>query len=183
MSKIYTKTGDKGFTSLLGGTKVPKSHFRIVSFGSVDELNSYIGLLAAYTINVPHSLLLKRIQDNLFSIGAYLANDPASSKMVIEAVKPKEVESLEKAIDQIQAELPELRNFILPGGHKEVAFAHIARTVCRRAERDVVFLNEQEPVDEVVLQYLNRLSDYIFVLARWMGKAMGATEVIWSSAS
>ena len=183
MPKIYTKTGDKGFTSLLGGTKVPKSHHRIVSFGSVDELNSYIGLLAAYTINAPHTILLKKIQDNLFSIGAYLANDSVSFKMKIETVKIQDVEALEEAIDLMQSELPELKNFILPGGHKEVAFAHIARTVCRRAERDVVFLNEQEPVDEVFLQYLNRLSDYIFVLARWMGKAMGASEVIWPSAS
>ena len=183
MPKIYTKTGDNGYTTLLGGTKVPKSHHRITSFGSVDELNSYIGLLAAYTINAPHAALLKNIQDNLFTIGAYLANDPESSKMVIETVKPKQVESIEKAIDAMQAELPELKNFILPGGHKEVAFAHIARTVCRRAERDVVFLNEQEPVDEHILQYLNRLSDYIFVLSRWMGKAMNAPEVIWSSGS
>lgn len=179
MAKIYTKKGDKGFTQLLGGTKVPKNHIRIQAFGSVDELNSYIGLLHAYTINAPHKDLLIQVQVLLFNMGSWLAADAEGEKFPLPKVTQADVEAVEKAIDQMQEELTPLKNFILPGGHKEVAMCHIARTVARRAERDVVALNENEPVDPIHLVYLNRLSDYLFVLARWMSKAMDVEEILW----
>ena len=164
--KIYTKTGDKGQTSLIGGTRVPKHHLRIESYGTVDELNSYIGLIRDQQVSEYQQNLLKEIQDRLFTIGSALASDQEKSKMKIPDLHQKDIELLEKEIDTMTAELPELRHFILPGGSNAVSFCHLARCVCRRAERICVHLSEDSFVDEKVMVYLNRLSDYLFVLSR-----------------
>jgi cob(I)alamin adenosyltransferase len=164
--KIYTKTGDKGQTSLIGGTRVPKHHLRIESYGTVDELNSYIGLIRDQQVSEYQQNLLKEIQDRLFTIGSALASDPEKSKMKIPDLHQEDIELLEKEIDTMTAELPELRHFILPGGSNAVSFCHLARCVCRRAERICVHLSEDSFVDEKVMVYLNRLSDYLFVLSR-----------------
>jgi len=178
--KIYTKTGDKGQTSLIGGKKVSKSHIRIEAYGSVDELNSYIGLLAAYTINEPYSHFLTAQQHKLFNIGSSLAlENPSDISFEMPHVIHDDVYQIEKEIDMLTELLEPLKNFILPGGHREVAFCHIARCVCRRAEREVVKLNEAAQVDEVIIHYLNRMSDYLFVLARMMTKNLGSEEIIW----
>ncbi len=164
--KIYTKTGDQGQTSLIGGTRVPKHHLRIESYGTVDELNSYIGLIRDQQVSEHQQNLLKEIQDRLFTIGSALASDPEKSKMKIPDLHQEDIELLEKEIDTMTAELPELRHFILPGGSNAVSFCHLARCVCRRAERICVHLSEDSFVDEKVMVYLNRLSDYLFVLSR-----------------
>lgn len=164
--KIYTKTGDKGQTSLIGGTRVPKHHLRIESYGTVDELNSYIGLIRDQQVSEHQQNLLKEIQDRLFTIGSALASDPEKSKMKIPDLHQEDIELLEKEIDTMTTELPELRHFILPGGSNAVSFCHLARCVCRRAERICVHLSEDSFVDEKVMVYLNRLSDYLFVLSR-----------------
>lgn len=176
--KIYTKTGDAGETALFGGRRLPKSHLRIEAYGTVDELNSYLGLLRDCTEEDDLRQLLKDIQDRLFSLGASLATDPAKNSTP-SGLLPFDVEILEKQIDAMEAGLPPLKNFILPGGHTTVSFCHIARCVCRRAERLVVALNLAEPVDPILIKYLNRLSDYLFVLARYFSKKLGADEVIW----
>lgn len=164
--KIYTKTGDQGQTSLIGGTRVPKHHLRIESYGTVDELNSYIGLIRDQQVSEHQQNLLKEIQDRLFTIGSALASDPEKSKMKIPDLHQEDIELLEKEIDTMTAELPDLRHFILPGGSNAVSFCHLARCVCRRAERICVHLSEDSFVDEKVMVYLNRLSDYLFVLSR-----------------
>ena len=164
--KIYTKTGDQGQTSLIGGTRVPKHHLRIESYGTVDELNSYIGLIRDQQVSEHQQNLLKEIQDRLFTIGSVLASDPEKSKMKIPDLHQEDIELLEKEIDTMTADLPELRHFILPGGSNAVSFCHLARCVCRRAERICVHLSEDSFVDEKVMVYLNRLSDYLFVLSR-----------------
>jgi cob(I)alamin adenosyltransferase len=164
--KIYTKTGDKGQTSLIGGTRVPKHHLRIESYGTVDELNSYIGLIRDYALTEHQKWVLKEIQDRLFTIGSILASDPEKSRMKIPDLHLSDIEFLEKEIDDMNEVLPELRHFILPGGSNSVSFCHIARCVCRRAERICVHLSEESEVEEQVMVYLNRLSDYLFVLAR-----------------
>lgn len=177
--KIYTKTGDKGLTSLIGGTRVPKSDLRIDSYGTVDELNSYVGLLRDQEVNTPRRELLKEIQDRLFTIGAELAADPVKSKMKLPDLHPADIILLENEMDRMNAALPELREFVLPGGHQAVSFAHVARCVCRRAERLVVGLQQDSFVPELVPVYLNRLSDYLFVLSRQMAQDLGAEEVTW----
>ena len=164
--KIYTKTGDQGQTSLIGGTRVPKHHLRIESYGTVDELNSYIGLIRDQQVSEHQQNLLKEIQDRLFTIGSALASDPEKSKMKIPDLHQEDIELLEKEIDTMTADLPELRHFILPGGSNAVSFCHLARCICRRAERICVHLSEDSFVDEKVMVYLNRLSDYLFVLSR-----------------
>jgi cob(I)alamin adenosyltransferase len=164
--KIYTKTGDQGQTSLIGVTRVPKHHLRIESYGTVDELNSYIGLIRDQQVSEHQQNLLKEIQDRLFTIGSALASDPEKSKMKIPDLHQEDIELLEKEIDTMTADLPELRHFILPGGSNAVSFCHLARCVCRRAERICVHLSEDSFVDEKVMVYLNRLSDYLFVLSR-----------------
>ena len=177
--KIYTKKGDQGQTSLYGGKRLLKSNIRIESYGNVDELNSYIGLIAEYTINSPYKLFLRKVQETLFSLGARLAADPEKIDLKIPTISNQDVLDIENQIDQMESYLSPLKYFILPGGHKEVAFAHIARTVCRRAERTVVNLSATEEVDEINIKYLNRLSDYIFVLSRWMAKELNAEEIPW----
>ncbi len=177
--KIYTKTGDKGYTSLIGGTRVPKHHLRIESYGTVDELNSYIGLIRDQDIAVHDGQVLKEIQDRLFTIGSSLASDPEKSKMIIPDLHEADIELLEKEMDKMNEELPELRHFILPGGNNAISFCHIARCVCRRAERLSVHLAEESKVDEKVNIYLNRLSDYLFTLARKIGNEHNIPENKW----
>ena len=177
--KIYTKTGDKGFTSLIGGTRVPKHHIRIESYGTVDELNSYIGLIADQDIAGHDKSILKQIQDRLFTIGSSLAADPEKSKMIIPDLHPEDIELLEKEMDATNLQLPELRHFILPGGSNAISFCHIARCVCRRAERITVHLAEESAVDEKVTIYLNRLSDYLFTLARKIAHENNISENKW----
>ena len=178
--KIYTKTGDAGTTGLFGGKRLPKNHLRIEAYGTVDELNSYIGLVRDVATNDDIRNLLKSVQDRLFTIGSNLASDP-DKNVITPDLTTADIEVLEKAIDQMNEELPALRNFILPGGHTTVSFCHIARCVCRRAERLTVALHENEPIEALILKYLNRLSDYLFVLARKLGKDLGAEEISWTS--
>lgn len=179
--KIYTKTGDKGQTSLIGGTRVPKHHIRIESYGTVDELNSYIGLLRDQSMEEAHKIVLIEIQDRLFTIGSILATDPDHNKMKLPVLVDDDITYLEKQIDAMDATLPEMRSFVLPGGHTTVSFCHIARCVCRRAERLVIQLSESAPVDEKVVKYLNRLSDYLFMLSRKLSQDLGAKEIPWKA--
>lgn len=179
--KIYTKTGDKGLTSLIGGTRVPKSSLRIECYGTVDELNSYIGLVRDQEVNAARRPLLKEIQDRLFTIGSALAADPEKSKMKLPDLHAADVTLLEDEMDRLNLDLPELRAFILPGGHPAVSQAHVARCVCRRAERLVVHLSEESFVAELVAVYLNRLSDFLFVLSRAMAHELGVEEVTWQA--
>ena len=177
--KIYTKTGDIGETSLFGGRRVLKSELRIESYGTVDELNSWIGLVRDVTTNTSTRELLKEIQDRLFTLGAVLASDPDKQSSGVPDLHEEDIEHLEKAIDAMDLQLEPLRNFILPGGHVHVSYCHLARTVCRRAERLVVALNQVEEVHPLVIKYLNRLSDYLFTLSRMMAKDLSAEEVNW----
>lgn len=178
--KIYTKTGDKGTTALLGGTRVPKSNLRIDAYGTIDELNSYIGLLRDQAVNDKRTDLLKEIQDRLFTLGADLATAPGKDNVKKPDLHYADIEILEQEMDQMQELLPPLKAFILPGGHQSVSFCHLARTVCRRAERIAVELASLEPVSELVLQYLNRLSDFLFVLGRMMALELKVGEVTWN---
>lgn len=165
--KIYTKTGDKGTTSLIGGTRVPKHHIRIETYGTVDELNSFIGMIRDHNKeNVHLNFVLNEIQDRLFTIGSALAADPEKSKMKLPDLHESDITLLENEIDKMNAELPELKAFILPGGSINASWSHLARCVCRRCERLVSQLSEESPLPNLVLIYLNRLSDYLFVLAR-----------------
>lgn len=178
--KIYTKTGDSGQTSLIGGTRVPKHHIRIEAYGTVDELNSWIGLIRDQNIDQQSISTLLEIQDRLFTIGSHLASDPGKSKMKLPEINPEDIELLEKEIDRMTALLPELKSFILPGGNTTVSYIHIARCVCRRCERLVTHLNEEEPVNEKIVVYLNRLSDHLFTLSRYIGMNMKVTESPWN---
>lgn len=179
--KIYTKTGDLGQTSLIGGTKVAKSHIRIESYGTIDELNSYIGLVSDQIEFTEINVTLKEIQDRLFTIGSSLATDPEKdSKMKLPDLKEEDILYLEQQIDRMNEALPVMKNFILPGGHVAVSTSHIARCICRRAERLCVNLKEHEEfIDPVVIKYLNRLSDYLFVLARYIGHLLQVEEIPW----
>lgn len=177
--KIYTKTGDKGQTSLIGGTRVPKHHIRIEAYGTVDELNSHIGLIRDQPINDHYKSILTEIQDRLFTIGASLASDPEKSKMKIPDLREEDITLLENEIDKMNEALPEMRSFVLPGGHTTVSFCHIARCVCRRAERNTIHLSENEFVADLVVKYLNRLSDYLFVLSRKLSQDFNAPEIPW----
>jgi cob(I)alamin adenosyltransferase len=177
--KIYTKTGDKGYTSLIGGTRVPKSHIRIESYGTVDELNSYIGLIIDQDIDIHHKNILKQVQDRLFTIGSSLASDPEKSRMIIPDLHMEDITLLEMEMDKMNEQLPELRHFILPGGSNAISYCHIARCVCRRAERITVQLAGESTVDEKVSIYLNRLSDYLFTLARKIGNESKVPENQW----
>jgi cob(I)alamin adenosyltransferase len=179
--KIYTKTGDKGKTSLIGGTKVLKSHWRINSYGTVDELNAHIALLGDYARMEASNIVLREVQDRLFTIGSSLACDPEKEqKLKIPDLKESDVEFLEHEIDRMNEILPPMTSFIIPGGHIAVSQAHIARCVCRRAERSCVFLKDQgEFVDDLVIKYLNRLSDYLFVLSRFIAHSFEVPETPW----
>jgi len=179
--KIYTKTGDLGKTSLIGGTKVPKSHIRIETYGTTDELNSHIGLLIDQLTDQPTKTILKEVQDRLFTIGSSLACDPEREPaMKIPDLKEADITLLEREIDHMNDVLPPMKFFILPGGHVSVSQAHICRCVCRRAERLCVNMKEHEIfVEPLVIKYLNRLSDYLFVVSRYAGHLLGIAEVAW----
>lgn len=181
MFKIYTKTGDKGGTSLIGGVRVPKSHIRIESYGTVDELNSHIGLVNDMAASEAVNEWLREIQDRLFTIGSVLATNPDKEvKMKLPDLHDSDVVWLEERIDQMNEVLPEMRSFILPGGNMAGSACHVARCVCRRAERICVAMQEQqEAIPSIVIQYLNRLSDFLFVLARYLGHLAGAQEIPW----
>lgn len=178
--KIYTKTGDKATTALFTGARVPKHHIRIESYGTVDELNSFLGLLRDQKIDSNSKETLALTQNKLFTVGAILATEPKKEKRLkIPRIVKDDIELLEKEIDKMNEELPEMTHFILPGGHPIVSYCHIARTVCRRTERMISYLHENEPVPDMLLAYINRLSDYLFVLARKLSKDLQAEEVKW----
>lgn len=184
--KIYTKTGDKGTTALFGGTRVPKSHIRIDAYGTVDELNSHLGLVKDTCQNAEVTKFMNHIQDRLFTVGAILATDPEKATMKngkdrldIPRISQENISALEVKIDAMNENLPPMTHFVLPGGHPTVSYCHIARCVCRRAERLATALYNLEKFDQEVLQYLNRLSDYLFVLARKLSKDLNAEEVKW----
>jgi cob(I)alamin adenosyltransferase len=184
--KVYTKTGDTGTTALFGGTRVPKHHIRIESYGTVDELNSHIGLIRDQEINQLYKNVLIEVQDRLFTVGAILATPPekellksGEKRLQNLGITESDIEFLEKEIDTMEESLPQMTHFVLPGGHTTVSYCHIARCVCRRAERLAVHLNDIEPTDELVIKYLNRLSDYLFVLARKLSFDLKADEVQW----
>jgi cob(I)alamin adenosyltransferase len=177
--RIYTKTGDKGETALFGGRRVPKSHLRVDAYGTVDELNSFIGLLRDAAEDPTVCTMLETVQHRLFTVGAHLASDPAK-QLPTPDLLPADIKLLEDDMDAMDTKLPPLRNFILPGGHLTVSYCHICRTVCRRAERlSVALAQSGEPIEDIVLQYLNRLSDWFFVLARKLAQDLQAKEVIW----
>lgn len=184
--KIYTKTGDAGTTALFGGTRVAKHNIRIESYGTVDELNSNIGMIRSQEIDAHSKEILIRIQNSLFTIGSTLATDPkravlksGKDRLNIPKIDEEEIILLENEMDTMNETLPPITHFVLPGGNSVVSSCHIARTVCRRAERRATLLNENEPIDELVLKYLNRLSDYLFVLARKLSKDNNAEETQW----
>ena len=184
--KIYTKTGDKGKTSLFGGTRVPKYDLRIEAYGTVDELNSYIGLIRDQKIDTHTSEILLNIQNELFTIGSMLATPPekkvlknGKERLNISKINTQSVELLENEIDKMNKKLPEMTHFILPGGHTTVSFCHITRCVCRRAERISTELSDESSIEPQILIYLNRLSDYLFVLARKLTIDNNAQEIQW----
>lgn len=184
--KIYTKTGDRGTTALFGGTRVPKYHIRVESYGTVDELNAHIGLIRDQLVDEQDRATLLAIQHDLFTVGAILATDPEKERLKngkerldIARITAETVAVLEGEIDRLDANLPLMTHFILPGGHTTVSFCHIARCVCRRAERLSVQLHEMDPLEAEVLMYLNRLSDYLFVLARKLTLDFQAEEIKW----
>ncbi len=181
MFKIYTKTGDKGSTSLIGGVRVPKSHIRIESYGTVDELNSYMGMVSDMCANEQVVAEIREIQDRLFTIGSALATDPGKDiKMKLPDLHEQDSEWLEQRIDAMNEVLPEMRSFLLPGGCLAGSTCHVARCVCRRAERICVAMQEEhEFVPPLIISYLNRLSDYLFVLARYLGHLNSAPELPW----
>lgn len=179
--KIYTKTGDKGNTSLIGGTRVPKHHHRIEAYGTVDEVNAQLGLVNVCFHHQKSNTLILQIQKTLFVIGSHLASDPERSKMKLPDLHNSDIELLEKEIDEMQNQLPELKSFILPGGNLAAAQCHIARCVCRRAERRIVLLAELEKVDDKIISYFNRLSDYLFVLSRFICFIEKNEEIKWVS--
>lgn len=179
--KIYTKTGDDGTSGLIGGTRVEKSDMRLEAYGTIDELNSWIGLIRTANLDTDSMNTLEFIQNKLFEIGSHLATDQSKKRIVNQSCSENDVEVLEKEIDRMQKELPELKNFILPGGCQIASYTHIARTVCRRAERRMNVLLPQVDVQKQVLIFVNRLSDYLFVLARYVNQKMGHDETIWNS--
>jgi len=179
-SVVYTGGGDKGMTSLVGGQRVSKTNQRIESYGTIDELNSFIGLLITKLEDEKDKDFLLFVQHKLFTIGSYLATDQENTDLKIESkVSPESIERIEREIDRIDGELPKMKNFILPGGTPSASIAHICRTICRRAEREIYRLNESASVEEAVLIFINRLSDYFFVLARHECIRNNGSEIIW----
>ncbi len=177
--KIYTKTGDKGKTALFGGSKVFKNDIRIEAYGTVDELNAYIGLIRDYDIDKETISVLLKIQDRLFTLGAMLATAPNNNRVKTPQIVADDILFLEQEIDKMDEKLPVMKSFILPGGHTVVSFCHIARCVCRRAERRVVELAEKNEVNNDIIRYLNRLSDYLFMLSRKFSNDFNAHEIPW----
>lgn len=180
--KIYTKTGDKGTTSLVGGTRVPKTHIRLEAYGTVDELNAHLGLLVTCLPDEKDKDFLQQVQNKLFVVGSHLATD--QEKMQLKAasvITPEQVEKLEREIDRLDALLPPLSAFILPGGSRGAAVCHVCRTVCRRAERRILALAEQVEVSSELLAYVNRLSDYLFILSRKLNQDDKKGEIFWNN--
>lgn len=179
MAKIYTKTGDKGTTALVGGKRISKGELKIEAYGTIDELNSWVGLLRDTTTKKKRRKLLKEVQDRLFTIGSALATEASSDSKTLD-ISENDIDLLETAIDKMNEKLPALKSFILPGGHLNVSNTHITRTVCRRAERSAIRLHDEEGLDFLIIKYLNRLSDYLFVLSRKVGREAGVEEVVWA---
>ena len=177
--KIYTKKGDKGKTQLLGGSMVDKNHIKLECYGTIDELNAFIGNIYDQEIRTFHKDMLFNIQNQLFNLGSIISFDGKKNSIKLPNVKPENIEMIEKAIDTMEESLPVLKNFILPSGHSSASICHIARTICRRAERNLVALRQHQEIDLLHIQYLNRLSDYLFVLARAILKENNATEIEW----
>ena len=177
--KVYTKTGDKGDTSLFGGKRVAKYDLRINAYGTSDELNSWIGMLRDQEMDASYIEILLVIQDRIFSLGSQLAADPGKPKLKMPKIELKDIQLLEDEMDRMSIGLPEMTNFTLPGGHTTVSYCHIARTVCRRCERLVVELAGDAVIDALIIQYLNRLSDYLFVLSRKITQDLGVKEALW----
>ncbi len=177
--KIYTKTGDQGGTSLFGGTRVPKNDDRLIAYGTIDELNSFVGLVRDVTVDEKRRILLLSIQENLFVIASALAAENEKAQSFVPKLEETAIRTLEEEIDAMVDEVPPLTTFILPGGHVHVSYCHISRTVCRRAERETISLSQKVGVDQNIIMYLNRLSDYLFVLARKIGHELGVEEVKW----
>jgi cob(I)alamin adenosyltransferase len=180
-TKIYTKTGDKGKTSLIGGRRVPKYHIRIEAYGTADELNSYIGLIRSHKINKHDKDVLLEIQNRLLDSATMLACENKTTLKKLPSLKEKDILFLEKEIDSMNKNLPDLNSFIIPGGNIVVSYCHIARCICRRAERIISFITEHYPVDEFILTYFNRLSDYLFVLARKIAYDSKTAETKWKA--
>lgn len=178
--KIYTKTGDEGQTSLLGGSRVPKHHLRIESYGTLDELNSSIGVVRDHTNHETIRLWLVNIQETLFTLGAELATESGNVSVKIPHLQPSDITWLEDRIDEMDAILPPLKNFVLPGGAPVVSFCHVARCICRRAERITVHLAAEDSAPEFAIQYLNRLSDFLFTLSRYFALLENAIETPWN---
>ena len=186
--KIYTKTGDQGTTALFGGTRVPKHHLRIEAYGTLDELNAHLGLIRDQNIDSHHRDFLIAIQKQLFTAGAVLATDPKKARLKngkdrlnIKHITDDDVSMLEQEMDLQDTKLPAMTHFILPGGHPAVSYCHVARCICRRAERCATALYEHQPFDQELLRYINRLSDYLFVLARILSQELSVKEVQWIS--
>lgn len=177
--KIYTKTGDEGKTALIGGTRVPKYDIRIEAYGTVDELNAWVGLIGDQDIEKHYRDILEEIKDRLFTLESELARGPGIESDKLPDIKEDDILLLEKEIDAMSKQIPELKSFILPGGHTVVSYCHLARTVCRRAERLTLKMNETFPVNPVLIKYLNRLSDYFFVLSRKLSFDFGVEEIRW----
>jgi len=178
--KVYTKKGDSGTTQLLGGTRVSKGNLKIESYGTIDELNSFIGLIRDQEISEKYINQILEIQDRLFTIGSHLATDFEKSKMKLPTISDLDIEQLEIWMDEMDKELPEMKSFVLPGGHTTVSYCHVSRCICRRAERVIVLLNESEFVEPLILKYVNRLSDYLFVLSRKLTLDLNANEQPWT---
>lgn len=180
--KIYTKTGDKGTTSLVGGTRVPKTHIRLEAYGTVDELNSHLGLLITYLPDEQDRNFLQQVQDKLFVVGSHLATDQEKTKLKdASVITPEQVETMEREIDRLDALLPPLTAFVLPGGSRGAAVCHVCRTVCRRAERRILALSEQAEISSELLAYVNRLSDYLFILSRKINLDEKKDEIFWNN--
>lgn len=177
--KIYTKTGDKGTTALFGGKRVSKADLRIDTYGTIDELNSWIGMVRDLEVNQKRKDVLVEIQDRLFTVGSILATEPGNTKVKIPSLAEADILFLEKEIDIMDAALPPMRFFVLPGGHTAISHCHVARTVCRRSERLIIALHAQETVPDEVIKYINRLSDYLFVLSRMVAHELSAEETPW----
>lgn len=177
--KVYTKKGDSGETSLYGGSRIPKDHIRIEAYGTVDELNSYIGIVMAYLTEADEIIFWQGVQSRLFDIGAILASDGRKKGLFLPEIQESHIEEMEKAIDAIEEKLEPLKYFILPSGHISVAHCHVARTVCRRAERAIVRLSHEDTVPVILVKYLNRLSDLLFVMARDLGRKFDVEELKW----
>lgn len=179
-SNVYTRTGDQGLTSLVGGTRVPKNCTRLEAYGTIDELNSQLGLLLTYVTDATDRQRLIQCQCDLFSIGSMLATEPDSKRTPIKVITPEDVEDLEHAIDLAADGLPGWRGFTLPGGSRGAAVAHVCRTVCRRAERRIYALCQEAAVDSLVTAYVNRLSDYLYMLACRINHLEGREEILWA---